>query len=396
MLPNSGSDFTALFSRALASAPGRIHLAAHSHHLWPDVTFEAHMQAWSDAAALADTKWDKIFGEIIPKASKLLSQHLGSDAPESIVFSPNTHDFILRLLSCLPSVSTLKILTTDGEFHSFERQSRRLEEAGAKVVRVPVEPRKTFAERLLAAAKTEAFDLVFFSQVFFRSGWVVPNLANTLVGLDAAVPQSTFIVVDGYHGYFAVPTDLREMQRRVFYLSGGYKYLMSGEGVCFMHCPKGYGPRPTATGWFASFGALQERNDKVGYTEDGGRFWGSTMDPSGLYRLASVLELCEQENISVARARSHAASLAEQFHSGLVKIPALPFVPECAILTPQDQARGRFMTYRFKGATDVQATLLRHNIITDVRDDHLRFGFGLYQNQATIQGALERIAKIEW
>ena len=27
-------------------------MAAHSHHLWPDVTFEAQMAAWQDAAAL--------------------------------------------------------------------------------------------------------------------------------------------------------------------------------------------------------------------------------------------------------------------------------------------------------------------------------------------------------
>ena len=30
------------FSRFLGAAPGRLHVAAHSHHPWPDVTFEAH------------------------------------------------------------------------------------------------------------------------------------------------------------------------------------------------------------------------------------------------------------------------------------------------------------------------------------------------------------------
>ena len=32
-----------LFSRALAASPGRVHFAAHSHHLWPDASYEGHM-----------------------------------------------------------------------------------------------------------------------------------------------------------------------------------------------------------------------------------------------------------------------------------------------------------------------------------------------------------------
>ena len=41
-------SFKSLFSRALALSPGRLHFAAHSHHLWPDASFEAQQQAWLD------------------------------------------------------------------------------------------------------------------------------------------------------------------------------------------------------------------------------------------------------------------------------------------------------------------------------------------------------------
>ena len=44
--------------------------------------------------------------------------------------------------------------------------------------------------------------------------------------------------------------------RGVFYLGGGYKYAMAGEGMGFMHCPPGFGPRPPITGWYAEFGEL--------------------------------------------------------------------------------------------------------------------------------------------
>jgi hypothetical protein len=32
-----------LFARSLAAAPGRLHLAAHSHHLWPDASFDGQV-----------------------------------------------------------------------------------------------------------------------------------------------------------------------------------------------------------------------------------------------------------------------------------------------------------------------------------------------------------------
>ena len=48
-----------LFSKALA-VPGRLHMAAHSHHLWPDAAFDAQTCAWEDANRHADRKWDLI------------------------------------------------------------------------------------------------------------------------------------------------------------------------------------------------------------------------------------------------------------------------------------------------------------------------------------------------
>ena len=45
-------SFKALFSRALSLAPERLHFAAHSHHLWPDASFEAQQQAWLEVGVL--------------------------------------------------------------------------------------------------------------------------------------------------------------------------------------------------------------------------------------------------------------------------------------------------------------------------------------------------------
>ena len=42
-------SFKPLFAKSLGAAPGRLHFAAHSHHLWPDASFEGQVECWEDA-----------------------------------------------------------------------------------------------------------------------------------------------------------------------------------------------------------------------------------------------------------------------------------------------------------------------------------------------------------
>jgi selenocysteine lyase/cysteine desulfurase len=211
------------FGRFLGAVPGRLHVAAHSHHPWPDVTFEAQQQAWLDAARLMDDKWDEIFCSLLPEAAAHITGRLGLSDPEAIAFAPSTHALVMRLLSCL--TPPIRILTTDAEFHSFARQAARLEEDGlAAVERVAAEPFATFPERFAAAAARGGHDLVYLSHVFFNSGYVVPDLG----ALVAAVPDpEPLVVIDGYHGFMALPTDLSGIETRAFYMAGGYKYAMA-------------------------------------------------------------------------------------------------------------------------------------------------------------------------
>src|SRR3546814_4193410 len=55
---------------------------------------------------------------------------------------------------------------------------------------------------------------------------------------------------------------------RAFYLAGGYKYAMAGEGACFLHAPAGWGLRPRDTGWYAAFGALERSGGGVVRSEE--------------------------------------------------------------------------------------------------------------------------------
>jgi kynureninase len=371
------------------AAPERIHLAAHSHHYWPDAACAAHGRVIADTARLVDDKWSLVFGEVIPRLQRGIATVLSLPDPASIAFAPNTHDFVMRLFSALPPDRPARVLTTDSEFHSFTRQVARLEEDGLVVERVPSEPFESFPERFAGAAQ-RGHDMVFVSQVFFNSG----GTAGDLAALVAAVPDDrSLLVIDGYHGFMALPTDLSAIAHRAFYLAGGYKYAMAGEGACFMHCPSGYAPRPRDTGWFAAFGALTAPPDgSVAYGADGSRFLGATFDPSGLYRLDAMLDWADGIGLTVPAIHAHVFALQEQF---LAEIAGVAALREARLVTPvaSGTERGHFLTFETPRAGAIHDRLAAAGIITDVRGNRLRFGFGCYHGADEIEPAAAAIAR---
>lgn len=380
------------FRRFLAADPDRLHVAAHSHHPWPDVTYAAQVQCWEDAARLADLKWAHLFAEIWPALQNRIAGILGLPDPASLTFGPNTHGFLMRILSCLTSDRPIRVLTTDGEFHSFSRQMRRLEEDGrAQVQRVPVEPLAGFTERFATAAR-EDHDLVYVSQVFYDSGFAVADLSALV---DAIAASEAIVVIDGYHGFLAVPTDLTAIAGRAFYLAGGYKYAMAGEGAVFLHAPPGICPRPRDTGWYAAFGALEDgAADEVVYAQDGSRFLGATFDPVGLYRLRAVLDWLAETGIDVPMIHAHVQGLQRRFVDGLATLRLSALNPDHLVVPVSIATRGHFLTFRTPETEPIHRRLLAENVITDYRGDRLRFGFGLYHDDGDIDWLCRTLANV--
>jgi kynureninase len=376
------------FQHSVLRPGAALHFAAHSHHPWPDVTRAAHLEAWEDAATLLDRKWEKIFGEVIPEAKEHIARTLNLPDPQTLTFAPNTHEFLMRILSALPQSRPLAVLTTDSEFHTFTRQMARLEEDGrVHVTRIPAQPHETFSKRFSAAAAQGGHDLVFFSDVFFNSGFWVRDCA----AIAASVPDpETIIVIDGYHSFMAVPLDLAPVAQRAFYLSGGYKYAMAGEGVCFLHCPPGYLARPVNTGWYAEFAELANRKPgTIGYASTGDRFTGATFDPSGIYRLNAVMRWLADERLSVAGMLSSAHALQLHFADRLGAGTRLH--ARDVVVNLDQPARGRFLTFQTPDAQDIQKGLARRDILTDARGDRLRIGFGIYHDTDDLEKLLHAL-----
>ncbi|HTS83722.1 MAG TPA: aminotransferase class V-fold PLP-dependent enzyme [Usitatibacter sp.] len=378
------------FSRHRTANPGRLHFAAHSHHPWPDATEAAHARYWTDSATLADRKWQKIFGEVIPAAQDHVARIVGLSDARQVAFAPNTHEFVSRIYSCFDASKPIRVLTTGAEFHSFRRQTRRLQETGRlEVEEIAPEPFATFPQRFAAAARSGPRDLVWLSHVFFDSGFVVTDLEK----ICEAAPADALVVIDGYHAFCALPVDLARVHRRAFYIAGGYKYAMSGEGACWLAIPPSCALRPADTGWYASFDTLSVApGATVPYSADAFRFWGATFDASGLYRFIAAMDWMRSIGLDASRIHAHSMGLQADFLRRLADA-ALPGLAPAQCVLPPEAPRGNFLAFEVDGAEEMHRRIGEQQVTIDRRDRRLRFGFGVYHDSHDVELLVAALAR---
>ena len=414
---SSSPSYKKYFHKALTADPQRLHIAAHSHHLWPDVVWEAQVQCYRDALTLADTKWDKFFKEILPETQNRIARQLHLKRPENIAFDTNTHQLFMRLLSAFPAGKKLRLLSTDSEFHSFQRQSARLEEEKLLTLhREKLEPFSSFAKRFCERIEKQNWDLIFLSQVFFNSGFALEQeqIEKMVRSKQKHNPDSK-IVLDGYHGFMALPTDLSSVEEELHYLAGGYKYAMAGEGACFLYLPPKdlKKDRPRNTGWFAGFDFLSEKEGSGKETFYGGgaqKYMGSTLEPLGIYRMHRVQKWLQKELcLSVEKIHEHVKGLQklflEHWDTHKQNIPLVPALPAQSpyghflSFTSATSATSAYSPWDSSSvpgfsARTLQKKLLEKNIITDYRHPFLRFGFGLYHEASDIERLIKGLLSV--
>jgi kynureninase len=358
----------------------RLLLTGHSHQAWPDVGRDGVLEAWDDAALLADEKWERAFA----KAERVRDGFravLGEPAAE-LALDQNTFGLVTRFLSALDFDRRPRLVTSDGEFHTLRRLLARLGEQRIDVVRLPAHPAETLAERLTAEVdgRTSA---VLVSAVLFGDSRLVPGLGGLATACEAAGAE---LLVDAYHALGCVPFELPSQATWV--VGGGYKYLQLGEGNCFLRLPPQADElRPVLTGWYAEFAALAEETTPgvVEYPRGGPRFAGATYDPTSHYRAARVFDFFAAQGLTPERLRARYLHQTTLLARGLVDLGL--------DADPDRERYGGFVAVELDGAEDVSRRLTEHAVLTDSRGRQLRLGPAPYVTDDQVNEALARLAR---
>jgi kynureninase len=367
----------------------RLLLTGHSHQAWPDVSFEAQQRAWLDAAELVDEKWARAAGQAARVQEGF--RRLLDDRDGDIALGQNTHELVTRLLSALPLDARPRLVTTDGEFHTIQRQLDRLLEAGLDIVKAAARPAETLAERL-AASVDDRTACVLVSSVLFETAEIVDGLDIVAQACDR---HGATLLVDAYHHLNVVPFAIGALGlERAFVTGGGYKYCQLGEGNAFLRVPPGCRLRPVLTGWFSEFAALEHSHTgaAIEYGPGAARFAGATYDPASHYRAAAVFDFHVEHGLTAPRLRE-----ISRHQIGLLKraFEALDIDPTVARVEPMaDARRGGFLAIRARRAGDLSRGLRGRGVLTDFRGDVLRLGPAPYLSDGQLADAVAALGEV--
>lgn len=385
------ASFRAAYSAFLQ--PGRLLLTGHSHQAWPDVVEQAQMQVFRDAAAFVDDKWERAVDPIVARVSRGISTRLGYGPDEALAFGSSTHELVFRLLSCWPFEASTRIVTTTAEFHSLDRQLRRVEEAGVRIDWVDASDQASLSSRLVEAI-VPGTSLVAVSAVLFENAFVLQDL-HAIAARAADVGAA--LLLDVYHGFNVIPLELARLPGEVYVTAGGYKYAQFGEGICFLRIPPGSTRRPVYTGWFADFAGLSQPRGpgkrQVGYGPGASRFAGATFDPSAFYRAAAVLDHFEAHGLSVEKLRE----LSLRQTSRVLECLDRRDLEKAGlqVVTPRDpQRRGGFVTVASERSADLVQGMRERGVFVDARGKNLRLGPAPYLLDEELERGADTLVEV--
>jgi kynureninase len=369
-------------------APRRVLLTGHSHQAWPDVARAGQDEAFVDAALHVDDKWGRVFA-LQDELRGYIAERIGA-RPRELALAASTHELVARFLSALDLRARPHLVTTTGEFHSLDRQLRRLAETGVEITWVDAAPVDSLAERLAAAVRDDTA-AVLASTVLFETAAIVPNLAAVTA---AARRRGAQVLFDAYHAWHVVPFSLADLGGdEVFVVAGGYKYAQWGEGVCFLRVPPGGAAlRPQYTGWFAGFAELDAPRDRArptAYQDDGASaFAGSTFEPASSYRAVAVTRFARDAGLELPRLR--ALSLAQT-----QRLIDAATAHGLILATPREPARrGGFVAIETPRATALVTALRAEGIYADARGHRLRLGPAPYVTDDELDLGVATVARL--
>jgi len=366
----------------------RILLTGHSHQACPDCSLAGQTEAWMQAAQNIEARWEDALEKSF--AVREGFAQLIDCEPERIALAGSVHDLVVRFLSALPiTPKRCKIITTDGEHPSINRQLYRAQESGYDVITVAVEPADSIVARIQQQIDDRTL-AVCLSAVFFETGQVAFEL-DTLMPVCQRFGAQLF--VDAYQIVNVMPFSLRDSNlESAFVVGGGTKYCQLGDGVAFMHVPEFCNLRPWVTGWFGTFDALSDNPAAVPivYGDNHQRFDGSSFDPTAHYRAAHVFDYFRRRQLTpefLYDVNRHQLQLMAK------RFERFDFDASVIHLTNSVELLGGFLSFVTPHAQKLCEMLRDVGIHTDYRRHWLRMGPAPYLNDEQLEDGIDGLAE---
>lgn len=420
-----------ILAQAFASEVGPHPPLPFLDHAWGKTPPDAHVAATKRQYALyqrGNAAWDVIFGDVLPESIEYIKWILDVGEGATVEFGHNSHELVSRLLSIKMEKlllgddgdgGQLRILTTDTEFYSFTRQMNRLMmNKSPKVVveTVEIHPISSFAERFNERVRsgTGSWDMVYVSQcVYSTQETIILDLGSFVSsvqdGLAERGNKDRFFVVDGYHGFGAIPTSLSPFTN-TFYVSGMLKHVGSGANSSFLVVPEGRTGelQPLFTGWIADPSVLSPESkgikigSDVGYIPGFALQGGTPAFAPSLLIFVEVMRRWKEKKVTVELAHDHVMSLHRVFVRGIEDMVKRAGGKSCwkgMRELAEEGIRSHTITFVVetpsiaKRVVELMANF--GNVEVDSRKVYVRFGFGFNHNVEDVIALLSTCEKVQ-
>lgn len=388
-------------------------------HAWGEIPPRALYSALQELYRLfhveGNHSWDTLFAKIMPEASKFIRNILKLSSDHPIEFGHNSHEVVSRLLSQRLEIALKEkrpevVITSDTEFYSMTRQVNRLRELGDdyfQVVVVPIEPRETFEDRIIEAIEnTPVIDMVYVSQcTYLQQQTLIHDVAAFSKRAADALDKSeknkdSLVIVDGYHGFGAIPTDLSSADdKRFHYVAGMLKHVGSAANACFVALPPQRAvPRPLFTGWLADPSVLANGSKGIcmgspaNFAQGVSLMGGTPSFMPCLVVFVHVMRMWCEQDVNVDFMHETVLKAQQIFLEDAVagENSAVPF-SRANLLDGSKNPATQSHTLVFKQSDAAKAKAVvdilheEHGIDVDLRKEFVRVGFGPYHTPRSVE-----------
>ena len=370
-----------LFSKSLDNASA-IYLANHSLGRMLDQTEHDVMEGLRLWSSGRDDVWEQWFAEMHSFRSQTATL-LSAERPDCIIPKTSAGQALRTILHCFDQPIT--VTTSVDEFNSIDFILKVF--ASRKHIQLKfIKPGLEYHYQLndLLSALSHRPKIMVLSMVLFTTGQLLNNL-KTLV--DTAHQQGTLVMLDLYHAAGVVPVNVQELDID-FAMGGSYKYLRGGPGSGWLYIHPRHldgSMRTLETGWFAQDQAFAfARPETPEFAQGGNAFLESTPNILSFYQSRAGLAFILA--VGVDRIREYSLKQQQFMEHNLIQ-RKIPFLGQAS-------DRGAFISMPHQQAELLSKRLKENGVISDSRENLLRFCPDLLNTEHQLVTAIEQLSRL--